>query len=657
MTRRRPVDEDGAVARQAVGLVAALALAAATLLTFRPVLSHPFLNWDDPDVVAANPRLQQPLGAIGPWAFTTREMGHYQPLSWLALAAVAGTPPSAGRVHTAALSLHVANALLLLWLIGWWLDRGDGDPVRWGVAAVAAALFALHPLRVEPVAWASALPYLLSYALVLGAVAAWTTWTRQDRRGLLALSMSLFAVSQLARVTAPLLPIVLAATAALDPRARRRSVGETARALGPFVVIGLGLALVEARAREVESVGDFALGPRLAWALTHPALYLWRTLAPIDLTTLDALPRQAQADWGRTMAAVVASVAVVASTWRVWSRRATVAVWGSYLALLAPVVGLFPSGLQVTADRYTYGPALVLSAALAVALADSRRSLRPAGGLAAGVAALVLALSAHAQTAHWRDSIALWSRAVSLDADNDVARYNLALALIDARRPAEAEPHLAVLLAQVPDHGPGRAQLAALRADRAQRDADAAANSGRLREAVAAYTEVLTHDPARTRARLNRGMALVQLGEPARAVADLEAAGARNATDPAVAGALALAWSESGRGAEAIALLRQLRDRHPTDLAVAMNLARLLLTAPPAGGGDANAALEIAAGVNDATGGRDPRVLATLAEALAATGRRADAAEAWNMALAVADESGNAALAADLRRRRAVPIR
>ena len=84
-----------------------------------------------------------------------------------------------------------------------------------------------------------------------------------------------------------------------------------------------------------------------------------------------------------------------------------------------------------------------------------------------------------------------------------------------------------------------------------------------------------------------------------------------------------------------------------------MNLARLLLTAMPATVRDPRAALGIAAGVNDATGGRDPRVLATLAEALAATGQRGEAAQAWDVAIAVATESGDAALAADLRRRRA----
>jgi predicted Zn-dependent protease len=241
---------------------------------------------------------------------------------------------------------------------------------------------------------------------------------------------------------------------------------------------------------------------------------------------------------------------------------------------------------------------------------------------------------------------------VTLDADNDVARYNLALALVEAGRRDEAIAQFQALIAQVPDHDLGRTRLAVLLADREQREADAAADAGRLADAVAAYSRVLDHDPARVRARLNRGMALVRLGEAGRAAADLEAGGAAASTDPAVAGALAFAWSETNRAPAAIDLLQRLRDQHPDDLSVAMNLARLLLTAEPATGRNPMAALEIAAGVNDATGGREPRVLATLAEALAATGQRGEAARAWDVAIALASESGDAPLAADLRRRR-----
>jgi len=645
------------MARHAAGVVAALALATATVLTFHPVVDHSFLNWDDPDVVVANPYLAQPAGALVRWAFSTRDMGHYQPLSWLALAAVGGGPGSARQVHALAVALHTLNAVLLLGVAALVLDRGTRDPGRWWVALAATALFALHPLRVEPVAWASALPYLLSYAPLLLSVAAWIVWGRGGTTAWLVASVALFAVAQLARVTAPLLPLVLLALARLDPQAHRRTLAAEAGALVPFALIALPLAAAEAAAREVESLTDIGVASRVAWAVTHPSLYVWRTLAPMGLTTLDALPRVARPDWARAGFAVAASVAAIVATWRLWSWRAAVAVWGAYLALLAPVVGLFPSGLQVTADRYTYGPAMVLAVALAGAVSALARSPQRVAlvamlGLAAG-----LAVSARAQTAHWRDSLSLWTRAVTLDADNDVARYNLALAMIEAGRRDEAVSQLEQLVAQVPDHDLGRKTLTTLLADREQRAADDAAAAGRLAESVTAYSRVIELDPSRARARLNRGMALVQLGQAGRAVPDLETGGAAASTDLAVVGALALAWSETGRAPAAIDLLQRLREQHPDDLSLAMNLARLLLRGEPATARNPLAALEIAAQVNDRTGGRDPRVLATLAEALAATGQSREAAQAWDVAIAVATESGDAALAADLRRHRSTPVR
>jgi tetratricopeptide (TPR) repeat protein len=355
--------------------------------------------------------------------------------------------------------------------------------------------------------------------------------------------------------------------------------------------------------------------------------------------------------------ALAASAAIGLATWRLWSARIALVLWGSYLALLVPVVGLLPSGLQVTASRYAYGPAMVLSTALAAALAAAPAARRRVGLAIAAAAVAFYASGVRAEAALWRNSLTLWTATADLAPDDDVARFNLALALIEAGRTDDAIHQLEALVARVPDHDLGRTRLAGLFADREQQAGDAAANAGRFAAAVDAYSRALAQAPERQRLRLNRGMARVRLGDFGAAAEDLEAAGAAQSTEPAVAGALALAWAEAGRAGEAIALLRRTAAAHPDDLGLMMNLARLLLTDNPPGHRDPGAALQLAARANDATGGRDPRVLATLAEALAATGQPGEAAQAWDVAITVASESGDAALAADLRRRRSARLR
>lgn len=632
-------------------------LAAATAVTFGPVRSHGFVNWDDPDLLIDNPHLKQPAGPLSAWAWTTRHMGHYQPLSWLVLAGAVDQPPAAARVHTLALVLHALNAALLCWLIAVVIDGGQRSQVHWWIALVAAALFALHPLRVEPVAWASALPYLLSAAPLIGSVICWVHWARSGSDRARWSSVGLFAVSQLARVTAPLLPVALVLLTPAIPGAVARGWPALLRAVVPVAVVAAPLALIEASARAPESLADVGVGPRLAWALTHPAEYVGRTLAPGALNPLEALPRVAVADWGAAAVALVATIAVVALTIRLSSRAAAAAIWGSYILLLLPVVGLTPSGLQVTADRYTYVPAMVLSIALGVLIARVRRPSALGLAAAAVAGAALFALSARSQLPYWRDSVSLWSRAVALDGDNDVALYNLALAEIDQGRADQAIEHLTRLVAIVPDHDLGRARLDALVADRELRAAEASAAAGRLAEAIAAFDRAIARDPARTRARRGRGMAALQSGDVTRAAADLTQVVREGEDDPAVIGALAYALMATGRAADAVPLLAGAVERHPGDVGLTSNLARLLVTVEPESLRQPARALELAVRANEATKGSDPRVLDTLALTLAATGRRRDAADALDAAIAFARQSGDVTLAEELVRRRQALLR
>ncbi len=630
--------------------LAVAALVAATAVTFWTVQANGFVNWDDPDVLSANPHLRQPLASLVSWAFTTTHMGHYQPLSWLALAGLAGAAP--GQVHAVSLALHLLNVVLLVWVAARVAYDGQDDDSHWWGAAAATALFAVHPLRVEPIAWASALPYLLSFAPLLGAVGCWVTWSRAKRRpGLWWAALALYAVSQLARVTAPFLPLVLYLLTRADDRARPRSRRELAQAAVPLAAIAVPLALLEASARNVEALSYIGLAPRLTWTLQHPGQYLWRTLAPFDVSPLDVLPRDPQPDLGVALLYALGAAVIVAVTRHFTSWRAVAAVWGSYLLLLLPVLGLTPSGMQVTADRYVYGPAMVLTVALAVLFTRMPPSGRRIGLVAAGAAAVFYAQSAAAQTVYWRDSVTLWSRAVTLDGNNDVALYNLAQALTAARLPDAAALHYERLLTLVPDHEPGRRALQGLRADQAQTGADAAAQAGRLEQAVRGYDRVLALDPGRLQARVNRGMALVALGDVRRGVPDLEAAVRAGNQDPAVANALAFGWVAMQRSAEAIALLTKTQTAHPNDIGLANNLARLLLTAEPPSLRDPGNALAIAAQLTTLTGGRDPRLLDTLALAFAAAGQPVDARQALERAVGLARDAGDAALAGELERR------
>lgn len=631
--------------------LALVVVVAATVVTFQTVTGFGFLNWDDHDALVNNQALAASWPDVVRWAFTTTHMDHYQPLSWLVYRAT-GVPLAAPRVHMLAVILHALNAGFLLWLTAR-IIRAERDPDRWWLAAAAALLFAVHPLRVEPVAWASALPYLLSYGPLLLATGCWLRWVREGDERQRWLAVGLFAVSQLARVTAPLFPLVLGVMALAVRHAPARRPAEIWRATWPFVAIALPLAAVEASARHAETLADIGLAPRLAWTLTHPALYVWRTLAPGAASPLDVLPRVAEANWGVALVAAIATVVVVTATGTLWSSRVSMALWGSYLALLLPVVGLLPSGLQVTGDRYTYGPAMVLSVGLAAALAPAGALARRWAFVAAGGAAVFLAQASLSRADIWSDSVTLWSTAVRLDANNDVALYNLALAQVAAGQPDAAMSALQRLLTLVPDHAPGRAQLNVLVANREEAAGNAAAGSRRFFAAVAAYTRALEAEPGRVAARRNRGMALMETGRLGEAAADLAAARTAGDRAPAVASALAYAWSSLGRHAEALNLLREsLRDA-PGDLAITGNLARLLVTAEPATLRDADEALRLAAQLNDRTGGRDVRVLDTLALALAATGRPRDAAEALGVAAALARDGGDAALAAAFEERRA----
>jgi Flp pilus assembly protein TadD len=532
------------------------------------VVTYPFLNWDDIAVLVHNDALRAP--GLLTWAFTTRYMEHYQPLAWLAwggLERTAGITPASA--HVLNLVLHASCAALIYLLVSRYT-------AAW--AAVLATLFwAIHPLRVEVVAWASAMPYSLALLFAVLSMLAWVhgrSWT----------AVGLFAASLLARPIAFVLPVIWAVVGPTIGRAEAGLHEKSARfnmqSWKP-IVAGLALALTaamaESSARLTASLDEFGPGPRLTLAASAPWRYLWRTVAPFNLTPLDPLALTPRTDIGAIALGLAGIALVSAAAWH-WRRQQPVLAfsWFAYVAFLSPAMGIVPSGLQATADRYTYLPAVALSLA-AAALASATLKTRAyewRGGLA-GIFVVFFGLLTWHQAGYWRDSVALWTRAVDVDARNDVALYNLGTALDEAGRTNEALARYEQVLALVPNHAEARQNQELIRARLLEEEGNRLASSGSLAAAVPRYAEAVRLDPRRTHSHAALGIALTQLGRPAEARTHLQTAIDQGVNDPAVPNALAFSLAQSGDRDGALAVLRAARRRFPNDPNLARNLARL----------------------------------------------------------------------------------
>lgn len=728
----------------------------ATLVAFLHVPSNGFVNWDDPEVIVSNARLVEP--GVVRWAFTTTHMDHYQPLSWLAWAVtrrVGGPDPAA--FHAVALAGHAINTALVFALAMVMLDRGTGtrtrlpsdrkaqtrarssvkrrgleearariqQAARWTLssgeiragtlvrsygaeqlvaASAAALLFGIHPLRVEPVAWASAMPYVAGFTLLCASCLAYAGWSLSAAPGTagglpaadwrwLALAVGFYSLAGLVRPIAPAFVLALVALdlwlhgraeARRDRSARVPAYGvaipgraEARRHERPrgaalqtwltilkprlaplslFAVVGLAGVLAEVRARDLATLAEVGPAARLQLAASAPFVYAWRTLWPVGLSPLDVLPLEPSGSPPIAAAAVLAFAAGCVLAVGVWRRHPfALAAWLAWIALLAPaiLIGLLPSGLQETADRYTYAAGAVPALVAGAALGYWRRRQSGVAWTVALAACLSLGVLTWRQASWWRDSVALWGRAVDLDPRNDVALYNLGAALAEAGREREAADRYRQVLAAIPDHALARRNLSLLEATGYQRDADRLAGEGELDEAVILYSRVLAIDPKRARARAGRGMARASQGALADALPDLEQAFAEGIVDPALASALAFGLVRAGRQPDARKVLERALAGHPDDVGLTHNLARLLATSSAEAVRDPPRAVSLAERATEATAGRDPRILDTLAAAYAAAGRVDEARETAEKAVERAMSAGDTALAAEIRRRAA----
>ncbi len=539
----------GGWARSGRVAAAALGLVLLTAWTFRPILGNDFVDLDDPAYIGLNPWVSRGLTPEGlRWALTAVHSGNWHPLTWLShMADVELWGLSPAGHHGTSLALHAANAVILCLVLA-------GMTGSLWPSAAAAALFAVHPLHVESVAWVAERKDLLSALGWLAAMGAWAWYARRPgpwRYLAAGASLSLGLAAKAMPVT---LPVILLA---LDwwPLGRlRRTAGgsfpwrEAGRLLlekVPLMAISLlaGGAAVFAQRRggTIESLSNLGPWGRAATALAAGAGYLWKTVWPLHLAVFYPLDIE-RPPYGAGLGAAAFLLAVTMLVLVLARRLPFLPIgWFWYGTALLPVSGLVQIGGQRMADRYTYLPlvGIFLAAAWSAAQVARRgRAAARATAAAAGVLILVLAGLARIQAAYWRDTGTLFAHALEATGDNWLAHLKLGNIAMEKGDDRAAAVHFTAALVSRPDLPDAHYNLGVALA----RQGRLAEGEGHLRRAVAIL-------PGDARFHQGLGVVLAEQGRDAEAAAHLRRA---LALDPGAAGVrrqLELLLRRAGRGA------------------------------------------------------------------------------------------------------------
>lgn len=431
-------------------------VALVTAAVFLPALGNDFVNWDDPEMVIFNPSIRGlGLSQIG-YAFTSTWFSHYHPLTWLSLEvdhAVWGLNPAG--YHLTNLVLH-ALATACVFLVARALLRHARPDV--GVAAevgagVAALVFSLHPLRVEPVAWAAARRDVLSGLFAFATLVAYVRACGEApavgsrRRGWLVVAVLLYLAALLSKAVVMALPLVLVV---LDwyPLRRLQHRGVWVEKI-PFAVLGAAGAVVAIWAATLDEFTAEGPAPRAAMAAYSFAFYVWKTAVPTGLAPIYEAPASVDPLAWPFVAGALTTAAITALAVALRSRAPALAVaWLAYVATILPVSGLAHAGHQLVYLRYSYlgGAAisiLIGGVAASTVTAWRTRRLRAPFAAMAVVAVVVVLLGWSALTRReirvWHDSETLWTRAVTLQPACALCLNNLGSHYVMNGRGADAE--------------------------------------------------------------------------------------------------------------------------------------------------------------------------------------------------------------------------
>jgi tetratricopeptide (TPR) repeat protein len=523
----------------------AAALVAASLLVYWPAFRYPFINLDDQVYASQNPHVEAGLTAGGiRWAFTTFEAGNWHPLTWLSLELDASLfgGRNAGAFHRTNVLLHASNAVLLFWV----LARMTGAAWR---SAVAAGLFALHPLHVESVAWVAERKDVLSTLFWVLTLAAYLRYARRPGLGsylLVALCLGLGLMAKPMLVTLPCVLLLL------DYWPLRRWGTVPFRRLllekvPLFALAAASCAVTFAAQVQAHAVRTHPFSARVGNALLAYGSYLGKTFWPVNLAVY--YPHPGAVPWGPVLGAALLLAAVTVLVLGPGRRRPYLAVgWLWFLGTLVPVIGLVQVGGQALADRYTYVPLIGVFVMLAWGAAD----LAAAWGLPrivlAGTAVAVLAgcaALARVQVGYWQSSLSLWEHAAEVTENNATAHINVGRCHYEQGQLAAARAEYEKAAAIDPQLAEPHNDLGNVLRDLGERE-----------EAVAEYQKAIDRAPRAPLGHFNLGIVLIELGRPEGAAAAFAEAAALDPGNAPIHAILANALQQAGRLEEAVAEYR-----------------------------------------------------------------------------------------------------
>jgi protein O-mannosyl-transferase len=547
-----------AAARVGQAPLLALLLVIVVAATFAAAVGNDFVNYDDDTYVTANPHLRQG-GATGiAWALGSTMASNWHPLTWLSHMLdyrLFGQRPWGH--HLSSVLLHVLNTLLVFVVF----RRLTGALWR---PLFLATFFGLHPLHVQSVAWIAERKDVLSALFFLLSLWAYAGYAQLDggrRRLRYGLSLLLFALGLLAKPMLVTLPVVLLL---LDtwPLARWRTLGPRQLLLEktPFLLLAAVSAAitfwVQRAGGGMADLVRLPVGDRVQNVLLAYPRYVGKLLWPAELAVLYPFRGGWSLGWviGAALLLVAPTVAVV--RWR-RGRPYLLVGWFWFVGMLVPVIGIVQVGQQTMADRYMYLPMLGLllpaTWGLAELAAGRRRRKRALTVLAVG-AALACAVASYREIGHWRDSEALFQRAVAVTGGSATSFYKLGLALNEKNKLDEAYQRLQQSLALDPGAYPALAGLGVV-----------CNRQGRVDEAIAWLAAALERNPGAAESRYQLGTALDKKGRFVEAIAQYEQA---LRLDPELVDAhlgIGVALGRQGRIGEAVARFERALAIDPTN--------------------------------------------------------------------------------------------